>query len=117
MTDACDLWPHDRDPIQDRRRLSNQRSRGPLHHRAGHDQQRRLRSLDDMFKLERDTPEEMGRRVSLFRRQAALVHEAATFITATAMALAEFAQRAAQPCLEARPAGTFTVERGADSSA
>jgi hypothetical protein len=193
-----------------------------------------LRSLDDMFKLERDTPEEMGRRVSLFRRQAALVHEAANFITDarrmfpevasfvdgleveardgcehvigaadsgsahylgdwleehrnvthhypkmhpkaaehgqeemanalaagaeiestidsgqrfgdarfrfadevgvqllpplddtswveklrdTAMALAEFAQRAAQTYLEARPAGTFTVERDADSSA
>ena len=40
-----------------------------------------LRSLDHMFKLEGDTPEEKGRRVSLFRRQAALVHEAATFIT------------------------------------
>jgi hypothetical protein len=39
-----------------------------------------LRSLEEMFKLG-DTPEEVGRRVSLFRRQAALVHEAATFIT------------------------------------
>ena len=29
----------------------------------------------------RDTPEESGRRASLFRRQVALVHEAATFIT------------------------------------
>jgi hypothetical protein len=42
-----------------------------------------LRSVEDMFKLEIDTPEEMGRRISLFRRQAALVHEAATFITDT----------------------------------
>jgi hypothetical protein len=40
-----------------------------------------LRSVEDMFKLEGDTPEEIGRRISLFRRQAALVHEAATFIT------------------------------------
>jgi len=40
-----------------------------------------LRSVEDMFKLEGDTPEEIGRRVSLFRRQAALVHEAASFIT------------------------------------
>lgn len=40
-----------------------------------------LRSLEDMFGLEGDTPEELGRRVSLFRRQAALVQEAATFIT------------------------------------
>jgi hypothetical protein len=30
----------------------------------------------------------------------------------TAMALADFAQRAAQAYLQARPAGTFTVERG-----
>ena len=29
-----------------------------------------------------------------------------------AMAMAEFAQRAAQTYLEARPAGTFTVEKG-----
>jgi hypothetical protein len=40
-----------------------------------------LRSFEDMYKLEGDMPEEMGRRISLFRRQAALVHEAATFIT------------------------------------
>lgn len=40
-----------------------------------------LRSLADMFNLEGDTREATGRRVSLFRRQAALVHEAATFIT------------------------------------
>jgi hypothetical protein len=40
-----------------------------------------LRSVEDMFKLDGDTPEELGRRTSLFRRQAALVHEAATFIT------------------------------------
>ena len=40
-----------------------------------------LRSVEDMFKLEGDTPEEIGRRASLFRRQVALVHEAATFIT------------------------------------
>jgi hypothetical protein len=39
-----------------------------------------LRSLEEMFKLS-DTPEETGRRISLFRQQAALVHEAATFIT------------------------------------
>ncbi len=31
-----------------------------------------LRSLEDMLGLEGDTPEETGRRVSLFRRQAAL---------------------------------------------
>jgi hypothetical protein len=35
----------------------------------------------------------------------------------TAMALADFAQRAAQAYLEARPAGTFTVGRAAGSSA
>jgi len=40
-----------------------------------------LRSLDDMFRLDGDTPEEVGRRVSLFRRQAGLVYEAAAFIT------------------------------------
>jgi hypothetical protein len=40
-----------------------------------------LRSVEDMFKLEGDTPEEIGRRISLFRRQAALVHEAVTFIS------------------------------------
>ena len=40
-----------------------------------------LRALEDMLKLEGDTPEEIGRRVSLFRRQAASIHEAATFIT------------------------------------
>src|SRR4051794_38237755 len=40
-----------------------------------------LRSMNDLLELESDTPEEQGRRVSLFRRQAALVHEAATFIT------------------------------------
>jgi hypothetical protein len=40
-----------------------------------------LRSVEDMFKVEGDTPEEIGRRILLFRRQAALVHEAATFIT------------------------------------
>lgn len=40
-----------------------------------------LRSLEDMFGLEGESAEETGRRVSLFRRQAALVHEAATFIT------------------------------------
>jgi hypothetical protein len=40
-----------------------------------------LRSVDDMLKLEGNTPEEMGRRLLLFRRQAALVYEAATFIT------------------------------------
>jgi hypothetical protein len=39
-----------------------------------------LRSVEEMFKLG-DTPEEVGRRISLFRRQAALVHEAAAFIT------------------------------------
>jgi len=39
-----------------------------------------LRSLEEMFKLG-DTPEEAGRQMSLLRRQAALVHEAATFIT------------------------------------
>jgi hypothetical protein len=38
-----------------------------------------LRSVEEMFSLG-DTPEEVGRRVSLFRRQAALVHEAATFM-------------------------------------
>ena len=37
-----------------------------------------LRALEDMLKLEGDTPEEIGRRVSLFRRQAASIHEAAT---------------------------------------
>lgn len=37
-----------------------------------------LRSVEDMFGLEGDTPEEIGRRISLFRHQAALVHEAAT---------------------------------------
>jgi hypothetical protein len=35
----------------------------------------------------------------------------------TAMALADFAQRAAQAYLEARPVVTFTVERAASSSA
>src|SRR3712207_5178630 len=40
-----------------------------------------LRSITDLFSLEGDTPEEMGRRISLFRRQAALIHEAATFIS------------------------------------
>lgn len=40
-----------------------------------------LRSITDMFDLDGDTPEETGRRVSLFRRQAALIHEAAGFIT------------------------------------
>lgn len=40
-----------------------------------------LRSITDMLELESDTPEAIGRRVSRFRRQAALVHEAATFIT------------------------------------
>jgi hypothetical protein len=39
-----------------------------------------LRSVEDMFKLEGDTREEMGRLTALFRRQAAFVHEAATFI-------------------------------------
>jgi hypothetical protein len=39
-----------------------------------------LRALEDMLRLESDTPEEIGRRVSLFRRQAAAVQEAATFI-------------------------------------
>ena len=38
-----------------------------------------LRPVEEMFRLG-DTPEEVGRRVSLFRRQAALVHEAATFM-------------------------------------
>lgn len=40
-----------------------------------------LRLIEDMLKLEGDTPEEIGRRISLFRQQAALVHEAATFIS------------------------------------
>jgi hypothetical protein len=40
-----------------------------------------LRSIEDMFAFENGTPEEIGRRVFLFRRQAALIHEAATFIT------------------------------------
>lgn len=40
-----------------------------------------LRSLEDMFGLAGESHEEIGRRVSLFRRQAALIHEAATFIT------------------------------------
>lgn len=40
-----------------------------------------LRSFEDLLGLEGDTHEETGRRVSLFRRQAALVHEAAVFIT------------------------------------
>lgn len=39
-----------------------------------------LRSIEEMLKLG-DAPEEVGRRISLFRRQAALVHEAATFIS------------------------------------
>ncbi|MHB8659997.1 MAG: hypothetical protein ACYC91_19065 [Solirubrobacteraceae bacterium] len=39
-----------------------------------------LRGLEDMLRLEGDTPEEIGRRASLFRRQAAAVQEAATFI-------------------------------------
>ena len=39
-----------------------------------------LRALEDMLSLEGDTPEEIGRRVSLFRRQAAAVQEAVTFI-------------------------------------
>jgi hypothetical protein len=34
----------------------------------------------------------------------------------TAMALADCAQRAAQAYLEARPAGIFTIERGASGS-
>ncbi len=34
----------------------------------------------------------------------------------TAMALADFAQRAAEAYLEARPAGAFRVERAASSS-
>jgi hypothetical protein len=40
-----------------------------------------LRSIGDLLARKGDTPEEMGRRVSLFRRQAALLHEAAQFIT------------------------------------
>src|SRR5215211_5347391 len=36
--------------------------------------------IQDMLALKNDTPEEEGRCVSLFRYQAALVHEAATFI-------------------------------------
>jgi hypothetical protein len=40
-----------------------------------------LRSVTEMVALADDTPEEIGRRISLFRRQAALVHETATFIT------------------------------------
>lgn len=40
-----------------------------------------LRSIRDLFGLEGDAPEEMSRRISLFRRQAALIHEAATFIS------------------------------------
>jgi hypothetical protein len=39
-----------------------------------------LRALEDMPRLERDTPEEIGRRVSMFRRQAAAVQQAVTFI-------------------------------------
>jgi hypothetical protein len=39
-----------------------------------------LRALEDMLRLENDTPEDIGRRISLFRRQAASVYEAATFI-------------------------------------
>ncbi len=39
-----------------------------------------LRALEDMLRLEGEMPEEIGRRVSLFRRQAAAVQEAATFI-------------------------------------
>jgi hypothetical protein len=40
-----------------------------------------LRLINDMINYEDDSPEGVGRRISLFRRQAALVHEAATFIT------------------------------------
>jgi hypothetical protein len=40
-----------------------------------------LRLITDMLNDENDSPEGMGRRISLFRRQAALVHEASTFIT------------------------------------
>jgi hypothetical protein len=40
-----------------------------------------LRLIDDMLDYEDESPEGTGRRISLFRRQAALVHEAATFIT------------------------------------
>ena len=40
-----------------------------------------LRSVEDMLKLEGNTPEETGRRISLFRQQAAHIHEAASFIT------------------------------------
>ena len=40
-----------------------------------------LRVIEDMLELEGDTPEEIGQRTSLFRRQAALVYEAATFIS------------------------------------
>jgi hypothetical protein len=50
-----------------------------------------LRAVEDMFKLSGDTPEEIGRRVSLFRRQAALVHEAATFINDAQRMFAEVA--------------------------
>lgn len=39
-----------------------------------------LRALEDMVRLEGDAPEEIGRRVSLFRREPAAVQEAATFI-------------------------------------
>ena len=39
-----------------------------------------LRALEDMLGLEGDAPEQIGRRVSLFRRQAAAVQEAATFL-------------------------------------
>ncbi len=40
-----------------------------------------LRLITDMVSDEDDSREGIGRRISLFRRQAALVHEAATFIT------------------------------------
>jgi hypothetical protein len=41
-----------------------------------------LRLIDDLVSIyEDESPEGRGRRMSLFRRQAALVHEAATFIT------------------------------------
>lgn len=40
-----------------------------------------LRALEDMLDLGGDAPEKIGRRVSLFRRQAASIQEAATFIS------------------------------------
>lgn len=39
-----------------------------------------LRSFADLLALKGDAPEALGRRVSLFRGQVALVHEAATFV-------------------------------------